>query len=231
MKKYILVILVFFLTYSNLPAQETEAKASEEEVGDIWYVTDRLRLSVYAKANAKSGSLQQLDSGDRVGVLQISGNYALVNTPDGKQGWVKRGFLVPGPTASLLLEEEIKKTSLLSEEIKKLANSKQVIDQYEVDMDALTANIRALENENTQSRQIIVELEQVAQKKAEIEVAKAMSASLNKDSPLAALRTTAISYWQYLIPILLLSILVGFLIGKYFIELRIRRRFHGLKVW
>ena len=231
MKKSILVIWVFFLTCSNLPAQETEAKASEEKVSDIWYVTDRLRLSVYAKANAKSGLLQQLNSGDRLGVLQISGNYALVNTPDGKQGWVKRGFLLPGPTASLLLEEEMKKTSLLSEEIEKLANSKQVIDQYEVDMDVLTANIRTLENQNSQASKIIVELKQVAQKKAEMEAAKAMSVESNKDSPLAVLRAIAISYWRYLVPILVLSILVGFLIGKFFIESRIRRRFHGLKVW
>jgi SH3 domain protein len=238
MKKSILVILVFYLTSSNLLAQETEVIANEEEViakeevvMDIWYVTDRLRLSVYKKANAKSGVLQQLNSGDRLGVLQISGNYALVNTPDGKQGWVKRGFLVPSPTAILLLEEEKKKTSLLSEEIKKLANSKQVIDQYEIDMDALTANIRTLENENTQARQIIVELKQVAQKKAEMEAAKAMSLGASKASPLEVLRTIAISYWRYLVPILVLSILVGFLMAKLFIELRIRRRFHGLKVW
>jgi len=231
MKKFILLILAFFLTYSTLPAQETEAKASEDDYGDIWYVTDRLRLSVYAKANAKSGLLQQLNSGDRLGVLQISGNYAFVNTPNGKQGWVKRGFLVPSPTASLLLEEEMKKTRLLSEEIEKLANSKQVIDQYEVDMDALTANIRTLENENTQARQIIVELKQVAQKRVEMEAAKAMSLEASKASPLEVLKATAISYWRYLAPILVLSILVGFLMAKLFIEFRIRRRFHGLKVW
>jgi len=231
MKKYILVILGFFLTCSNLPAQEPEANSSEEEVRDIWYVTDRLRLSVYAKANSKSGLLQQLNSGDRLGVLQISGNYALVITPDGKRGWVKRGFLVPGPTANLLLEEELEKTKLLSEEIEKLANSKRVIDQYEIDMDALTANIRTLENKNSQAQQIIIELEKAAQKKAEIEAAKALSAKTSKDSPIAVLKATAISYWQYLVPILILSIFVGFLLGKIFIEFRIRRRFHGLKVW
>ena len=232
-KNFLLVIMIALLTPLSLQAQETEAEAlvSEEEIRDILYVTDRLRLSVYAQANSKSGSLQLLNSGDKLAILQISGNYALVITPNGKQGWVKRGFLVPEPTASLLLEEEKKKNEQLSEDIEKLGNSKLVIDQYEKDMDALTENIQALKIENDQASNTITELKQVAQEKAEIQAVKDALLDSNQALPMMVLKTTAISYWQYLVPIAVLFILAGFLIGKLFTESRIRRRFHGIKIW
>ena len=232
---FLLVTLIVLLAPLNLQAQEAEAEAetvvSEEEIRDILYVTDRLRLSVYPQANAKSGSLQLLNSGDKLAILQISGNYALVITPNGKQGWVKRGFLVSEPTASLLLKVEKKKNEQLSGDIEKLANSKMVIDQYEIDMDALTEKIQALEIENGQARNTITKLEQEAQQKAEIEAAKEALLASNGELPLIVLTTTAISYWQYLVPVAVLFVLAGLLIGKLLTESRIRRRFHGIKIW
>jgi SH3 domain protein len=230
MAKYIFVITGFFLISLNLLAQDDGTEPVEEEVGDIWYVTDRLRLSLYKKSNAKSGSTQQLNSGDKLSVLQISGNYALVITPDGSRGWVKRGFLVPEPTSTLLLAQELIKTGQLSEELEKLANSKMVIDQYETDMDALTERIQTLKNENDQSHRMITELQQAAQEKAEMEAALAAAESEGA-LPFEVLKMTAISYWQYLIPIAMLFILAGFLMGKLVVESRIRKRFSGIKVW
>lgn len=232
-KNFLLVIMIALLTPLSLQAQEAEAEAvvSEEKIRDILYVTDRLRLSVYPQADSKSGTLQLLNSGDKLAILQISGNYALVITPNGKQGWVKRGFLVSEPTASLLLEEEKKKNEQLSGDIEKLGNSKLVIDQYEKDMDALTENIQALKIENDQASNTITELKQAAQEKAEIQAAKDALLNSNEALPMMVLKTTAISYWQYLVPIAVLFILAGFLIGKLFTESRIRRRFHGIKIW
>jgi SH3 domain protein len=225
--------MIALLTPLSLQAQEAEAEAvvSEEKIRDILYVTDRLRLSVYPQADSKSGTLQLLNSGDKLAILQISGNYALVITPNGKQGWVKRGFLVSEPTANLLLEEEKKKNEQLSGDIEKLGNSKLVIDQYEKDMDALTENIQALKIENDQASNTITELKQAAQEKAEIQAAKDALLNSNEALPMMVLKTTAISYWQYLVPIAVLFILAGFLLGKLFTESRIRRRFHGIKIW
>jgi SH3 domain protein len=229
MRKFILSSLVFLLFSSNLLAQGAEEV--DGEIRDILYVTDQLRLSVYPQANDKSGSLQLLSSGDKLAVIQISGNYALVITPNGKQGWVKRGFLVSQPTATLLLKQEKLKNEELNQEIEKLANSKMVIDQYEVDMDAMSENILVLEAKNDRFQQTIAEQEQAARQKAEMEAAIAASVESNMALPFKALLTTAMTYWQYLIPFIVLFVLMGFLIAKLFIEARIRKRFHGLKVW
>ena len=97
---------------------------------DRQYVTDELRLSMYAQANDRSQVLKLLESGDSVDIEQIQGPYALVLGPDGTRGWVKRGFLVTEPTSNLLLAEERRKTESLAAEIEKLSNSKTIIDQY-----------------------------------------------------------------------------------------------------
>ena len=229
MRKFIISCLVLLLLSPNLLAQEAEEV--DGEIRDILYVTDQLRLTLYPQANDKSGSLQLLSSGDKLAVIQISGNYALVITPNGKQGWVKRGFLVPDPTATLLLKQEKLKIEELNQEIDKLANSKMVIDQYEVDMDAMSENILFLEAKNEQFRQAIADLEQAAQRKAEVEAAIAASVESNLALPFKALLTTAMAYWQFLIPFIALFVLMGFLVAKLFIEARLRKRFHGLKVW
>jgi len=229
MRKFIISCLVLLLFSPNLLAQEAEEV--DGEIRDILYVTDQLRLTLYPQANDKSGSLQLLSSGDKLAIIQISGNYALVITPNGKQGWVKRGFLVPEPTATLLLKQEKLKNEELTQEIDKLANSKMVIDQYEVDMDAMSENILFLEAKNEQFQQAIADLEQAAQRKAEVEAAIAASVESNMALPFKALLTTAMTYWQYLIPVIALFVLMGFLVAKLFMEARIRKRFHGLKVW
>jgi SH3 domain protein len=223
MTKSIAICLILSLPSLSLLAQETGG----DEVKDVLYVTDQLRLSVYPQADAKSGPLQLLSSGDRLEILQISGNYALVKTPSGKQGWVKRGFLVPEPTASLLLEEERQKTEQLSEEIEKLSSSKMVIDQYEIDMDAMATSIQELQEQNEDAQDKIANMELAAQQKAEMEAAIESNSAL----PAKALLTTAKTYWQYLIPVVGIIILAGFIFGKFATESRIRRRFHGLKVW
>jgi len=53
----------------------------------------------------------------------------------------------------------------------------------------------------------------------------------NGELPILVLTTTAISYWQYLVPVAVLFVLAGLLIGKLLTESRIRRRFHGIKIW
>ena len=98
-------------------------------------------------------------------------------------------------------------------------------------MDVLTENIQALKIENDQASNTITELKQAAQEKAEIQAAKDALLDSNEALPMMVLKTTAISYWQYLVPIAVLFILAGFLIGKLFTESRIRRRFHGIKIW
>lgn len=221
----VLIGIVLLLLGAPLAAQVPEATDQDR---DRQYVTDQLRLSLYANPNEQSQVLKLLQSGDLLEIEEISGPYALVIAPGGTRGWVKRGFLVTKPTSNLLLAEEQAKTEALEAEIEKLSNSKVIIDQYEKDMDKLVAKIDELETANQNANEAIAELKQeVEEKQRELERKQEDAAPPALD----ALKETFQLYWQYIVPLLVVIMLLTFLISKAVVEARIKSRFHGIKIW
>ncbi len=214
-----LIILMFA---GPLAGQE----ASDED-RDRQYVTDQLRLSLYEGPDSSTRVIKLLESGDVLEIEQISGAYAFVTDPEGTKGWVKRGFLVTEPTGRILLQEEQQKLLALEAEIDKLANSKVVIDQYEKDMDAMVERIDALELEKQKAQENIAALQrEIEAKQLELDRREA-----DTTPPWIVLRDTFLHYWQYIIPIFVIVIVLSYLVSKQIIEARIKSKFHGIKVW
>ncbi len=214
--------LIILMLAGPLAAQE----ASDED-RDRQYVTDQLRLSLYEGPDSSTRVIKLLESGDVLEIEQISGAYAFVTDPEGTKGWVKRGFLVTEPTGRILLQEEQQKVRALEAEIDKLANSKVVIDQYEKDMDAMVEKIDALELEKQKAQENIAALQrEIEAKQLELERREA-----DTTPPWIVLRDTFLRYWQYIIPIFVIVIVLSYLVSKQIIEARIKSKFHGIKVW
>ena len=212
--------LLFYCVLS--PAQE----ASDQDK-DKLYITDQLRLSLYEKASSQSKVIKLLESGDLLVIDELSGAYAFVTAPGGVKGWVKRGFLVSTPTSNLLLRDEQQKTEQLTAEIEKLGNSKVVIAQYEQDMDKLVVKIDQLETEKQQATESIAELQQqVEARQREIDRRESDSTPA-----LLVLQDTFSRYWQWIMPMIALIILLTFLASKAIVEARIKSKFHGIKIW
>ncbi len=218
------IILGLTLLLSAAPVIAQEASDQDR---DRQYVTDQLRLSLYAQPNSSSQVIKLLQSGDLLEIEQIQGPYAFVATPDGTKGWVKRGFLVTEPTSNLLLREEQEKTKSLAAEIEKLNNSKVIIDQYEKDMDKLVDKIDELETQKQEAEESILVLQQeVEAKQAEIDRKE------DDNVPaMTVLLDTFVRYWQVIVPILLVLVLISFLVSKEIVEARIKAKFHGIKIW
>ena len=217
MSKKLITGLIAMMLVLSVQAQDTDRQ----------WVTDKLRLSLYQRADSQSQIIKYLSSGDLLEVEQISGAYAFVTTPDGSKGWVKRGFLVKEPTSNLLLEEEVERSRALEEEIERLGNSKIVIEQYEKDMDALVAKIEALEQKNE------ISATSIAQLNDEIELrdrAEQESALKTGQLPMELIET-AIAHWKYVAAAAAILALLVALITKQIVENRIRNRFHGIKIW
>lgn len=239
MTKYLFTGLLYLFSASLVLAQDGVNATSEGEVAqkvveeprEILYVTDQLRLSLYPNANDKSRALEFLSSGDKLGVLDVEGQYALVISPKGRRGWVKRGFLLTEPTSKLLLEVEKKANEELLKEIEKLSNSKIVIDQYERDMDVLTNKLESAETAKENAQQKIDEMEQAAREQAELEAAIKAAKESESALPLQAIMDTAITHWQYMLIIFVIPLLLGSFVTKLLIDARIKKRFHGLKLW
>jgi len=218
--KYLGLTLVFYCVL--VAAQETTDQDKDRQ-----YVTDQLRLSLYQQANSSSQVIKLLQSGDVLEIEQIQGPYAFVTAPDGTKGWVKRGFLVTKPTYNILFEEEVKKAASLAAEIEKFSNSKAVIDQYEKDMDGLVEKIGLLEAEKEKAIESIEELQQqVEAKQREIDLKDADSAPA-----IFVLKDTFLRYWEIIVPIIMVIIIVSFLVSKLIVETRIKSKFHGIKIW
>ncbi len=214
MSRKIFASLLAVILVGAVQAQESDTQ--------VRYVTDQLRLSLYEQADSQSNVIQLLGSGDKLVIEEIAGPYAKVTTPAGNRGWVKRGFLVSEPTASLLLDDFEQKNELLQNELEKLNDSKVVLDQYEKDMDAMSEKLAGLESEKQDAEQTIVALNQAAEEKLRQEKAKPALASLIKIGTI---------YWQYISLVILFILIIGFIIGKQITEASVKKKFHGIKVW
>jgi len=221
MIKYILTGLLTLLISFAALAQDTDEKQR-------LYVTDKLRLSLYREAGGRGGTIELLASGDKLIIEEVNGPYALVTSPSGKLGWVKRGFLVLEPTSNLMLEEEKKITKSLEQEIEKLKNSKVIIDQYEKDLNAMNDKLQISISARGKAESTIQMLEQtVEESMKKIEVLSESDARPSEE----LLRALAATYWKYLAAIGLFIVLTGFFIGKLMAEAKVKKKFHGIKVW
>src|SRR5262245_65020394 len=69
------------------------------------WVTDSLRLGLYAEPDASGSPSQNLQSGAALEVLERTQGYARVRTAAGSEGWVKSAYLVDEKPAQLRVAE------------------------------------------------------------------------------------------------------------------------------
>jgi SH3 domain protein len=227
------MFLVFSLISFSVVAQDSTdeaeinaAQASEQEVQEVKYVTDKLRLSLYKSANGNSSTIKLLTSGDQLKILEQSGNYAKVRTDGGLVGWVKTGFLVSEPTASFQLIEEKKKNEILVNQLEQYSDTQQLVADYEntislmkSDEDKLSTQLEGLQQQLKQTEEMNKQLEQ-----------RAEDAKQGKIGILEIIEIVK-EFWYVLVGILVIFVLSGFLAGKRMVEAQVKRRFQGVKVW
>lgn len=206
--------------------EETTQPQAVEEVQEVKYVTDKLRLSVYKQASDKSGSLKLLSSGDVLEVLGKKGPYSRVRTKDGIIGWVKNGFLLSTPTDSIQLVEEQKKNEILTQQLQQYADTQKLVDDYENTISKMDADFKNIEqqlNEKTES------LEQLTEEKADL--TQQLENMQQNSFQLSDIIILLKQYWYAAIIIVLLLFLTGFVTGRIIVEAQVKRRFQGVKVW
>ncbi len=230
MKRYRHTILMLLLGCLSLAAMAQENAQNnafdDEDVKDIQYVTDKLRLSLYRSASASSGTIKLLSSGDRLEVLERKGPYSKVRTAEGQIGWVKNGFLITEPTAVTQLAQAQQRIAKLEGDLEKYADSRGTLQRYEQRIAELEQTKAELQQQLEQGQSSIAEQQQqLDDLQAELERSRNGQPGWNEI--ISVIRY----YWWQLAAIGLLLMLSGLLVGKSWIERRIRNRFHGYKVW
>lgn len=202
--------------------QSTENKNAKQTN----YVTDKLRLSLYKKADSRSATLKLLTSGDVLYVLEKTGPYSKVRTGEGETGWVKNGFLVPTPTASFLLIEEQQKNKILVEQIEKFSDTAKLVEDYENTISQMSSDFESQQQNLNQAQQ-------------ELETVSNLNSDLNHQieaNHLGKLTWSDVSfhlknYWFVVMIFVFVLFLVGLITGRRMVESLVRRRFQGMKVW
>lgn len=225
-----LVCLVasFSVTGQENVNQESEIIETkpELEVQEVKYVTDKLRLSVYKRADDKSGSLKLLSSGDALDVLGKSGPYSRVRTKDGIIGWVKNGFLLSTPTDSIQLAEEKKKNEILKQQLEQYADTSKLVEDYENTISQINSDLQSTAQQLNEKTQMV---EQLNEEKSDLMVELE---NMQKNAfQLADILILLKQYWYAAAIIVLLLFLFGYITGRVLVEAQVRKRFQGVKVW
>lgn len=110
---------------------------------DAAYVTDQLRLGVHQASDTSDRAFTSISSGDRVEILEETQYYARVTIPDGRQGWVKKNYLLAEKPAVLRVAElekerddaiselEAMKSSLAEREERVSTIEQQIVEREE----------------------------------------------------------------------------------------------------
>ena len=211
MIKFKLLVIFFLLFHSSyLLAQE------------FVYVTDSLKLRLYAEASASSEVLLSIESGDSVEVLEKQNAFSRVVTNDGSEGWVKSAFLVEDPPEKLLYYAVSEQNKQLQDEIETLRNAPQseslaVDGEYEAQIAQLQTALSEQQEMNQSLQQQLIKVSHSSG------TAIPTSSTIQVTSMPNKIKN---ANWQ--IPALAVGILIfGFLMGVKFSARRMRKRLHG----
>ena len=174
------------------------------------YVTDMLRLGVHAAADTSDRAFVNLESGDRLEILEQNQYYARVSIPDGRQGWVRRTFLVDEEPARFRIQK------------------------VEQERDSFSAELTALKNQMAKRKEIVGNLEtqlasnvdrQQAERDELLDLRKRNS-ELNED--MKSYRFSIPGIW--VLAIAFATLAAGFLGGQKWLNRQSRQRHGGFVV-
>jgi SH3 domain protein len=179
-------------------------------LGETAYVTDNLRLGLYATEDTSGRPIRMLDSGQAMEVLSRDRNYANVQLPDASEGWVKAAYLVDEKPAKLIVAEiTAERDTLLAE----LEETKQAFA-------APAATIESLKND------ALAFDARLAEATAKIAVLEEENASIRglKEQYRGSL---PLSWVAIAIGVCLIS---GILLGMWWVDRQSRKRHGGIRI-
>jgi len=179
--------------------------------GETAYVTDNLRLGLYAAEDTSGRPTRMLESGQAMEILSRDRNYANVRLPDASEGWVKTAYLVADKPAKLIVAELTAERDALLLELEAL---KQAFAEPAATIDALRADALTFDTELAESN---------ARAKSAEEVNASIRGLKEKYKGSLPLTWVAIAIGVCLI--------AGLLLGMWWVDRQNRNRHGGIRVY
>jgi len=147
MKQLVLSALLYACVAGPLSAADTR------------YITDEFEVTMRSGTSTSNSIVRMLRSGEPVNVLEddLASQYSLVETDDGKKGYVLSRFLMQIPAARQSLAELKvsfeKQRSRIDTQSSEISELNQALSQEQSDNQALKETLRASEQELTEVRE------------------------------------------------------------------------------
>ncbi len=175
------------------------------------YVTDNMRICLHKAEDTSDRAFLMLESGQALEILSRDRNYANVALPDGVQGYVKAAYLVDEKPAKLIVAETIAERDALAAELEEARQA----------FAAPAATIQGLRDE-------------AAELTTKLESAEAQVAALQEEN--ASIQGMKERYKGSL-PLSWVGgatgvcLVVGFLLGLWWVDRRSRKRHGGIRIY
>ena len=185
--------------------------AGEFAVAETGYITDNLRLRMYANADLTGERIETLESGQAFEVMSRNAQTAYIELPDGRQGYVSAAYIVFEPPAKLIVAQSQARIDELTQE---LADLRASFAEPAAAMDALQQEKTRLESE----------LSAVSERADELQTTN------------DALSRQAESYahslpYSWVGGALLIVLILGVMLGLWWTDRQSRRRHGGIRVY
>jgi SH3 domain protein len=195
---------------------------------DTAYVSDKLVVGVYATATTEGERIAQLATGDTVEVESREQDFTQVRLADGREGWIKNSYLSADPPAA-------GKIPALQAELQKLRAAADKGAQTSAPSPADAKRIAELQKALDAAKAELATRAK-ATPAAMPEAAPAATPATHTDDELAIEPIGAdVAYrrkaWVWGSVVALLTFGVGFGIGWWVLDRRVRARYGGLRVY
>ena len=180
-------------------------------IAETAYVTDNLRLGLHQAEDTSDRAFRVLESGQPMEVLSRDRNYANVRLPDGAEGWVKSAYLVDEKPAKLIVAETMAERDALAAELEEARQA----------FAAPAATIEGLKAEAAELAAKLSDAEtQIADLQAKNAGFQGMKEQYRGSVPLSWVAgATGV------------CLVVGFLIGLWWVDHRNRKRHGGIRIY
>ncbi len=211
------------MTVTRLPLLFLLLAFSQSLLAETRYVTDQFEITMRNGASTSNSILKMLKSGQPVSVIEddAATKYSLVQTPDGKQGYVLTRYLDRQPSARERLAALQKKAEKLQQTItelrKELSQSRagqqsdsQTINQLKRELKATRDELENLRNATRDTVQVIEQNRTLQERITRLETDKQALEEENrtyKDS-------TAMDWFVRGAGVSLLAFLIGILVTR-----------------
>ena len=174
------------------------------------YVTDNLRLRMYSDASLTS-VIETLQSGDAFEVLSRNSQTALVELPDGRQGYVSAGYIVYDPPAKL------------------------IVNEAQAEVERVTAELEALQAAFAEPQALVDQLQAEASSlQADFEAATAQVAELEESNESLVAKQARYRYslpYTWVGGAIIIALISGILLGQWWDDRQSRKRHGGIRVY